>query len=186
MARTVLVAPNPKLFDEYEMPASAAHKARIYFLQMLVKEQPVERYANVPQKRRFRAAFDDVARMKIERNVAFKGKALEPFGRVDLLRDGNLENAIVVECNEQVFDKGIAQMVLVAETALLERLEKDPQMDEHIYGVVSDLLMWQVMEVGAEGARFCKLQWMKTRKRMVSAVLSEPCCSTPGKEARDV
>ncbi|KAG2775936.1 hypothetical protein JG687_00011299 [Phytophthora cactorum] len=263
MARTVLVAPNPKLFDEYEMPASAAHKARIYFLQMLVKEQPVERYANVPQKRRFRAAFDDVAwgqnlqkvyenadnhqlkhfeidpmplnepsfellvatvddiiktssmenvatasdedkmtlidaviravcrectsRMKIERNVAFKGKALEPFGRVDLLRDGNLENAIVVECNEQVFDKGIAQMVLVAETALLERLEKDPQMDEHIYGVVSDLLMWQVMEVGAEGARFCKLTVDENEKEDgLRRVVGALAALLQGKEARDV
>ncbi|KAE9308821.1 hypothetical protein PF001_g10987 [Phytophthora fragariae] len=62
MARTVPVAPKPKLFDEYEMPSSAAHKARIRLLQTLVKEQTVEqRYMNVGQKRRFRAAFDDVA-----------------------------------------------------------------------------------------------------------------------------
>ncbi|ETI49119.1 hypothetical protein F441_06966 [Phytophthora nicotianae CJ01A1] len=262
MARTVPVAPKPRLFDEYEMPTSAAHKARICSLQMLVKEQPVERYTSVLQKRRFRAAFDDVAweqnlrkvyedadyhqlkhfdidpmplnepsfelllstvddiietssmenvatasdedkttlidavmravcrectsQTKIERHVLFKGKALESFGRVDLLRDGNLENAIVVECDEQNFDKGIARMVITAETALLERLEKDPQMDEHIYGIVSDLLTWQVMEVGAEGARFCKLKVDESEKEDgLRCVVGALAALLQGKEARD-
>ncbi|EEY67664.1 uncharacterized protein PITG_18173 [Phytophthora infestans T30-4] len=228
MARTVPVAPTPKLFDEYEMPTSATHKARIRLLQM---------------RRRFRAAFDDVAweqnlqkvyenadshqlkqfeidpmplnessfelllstvgdiietssmenvatasdedkmalidavmravcrectsQMKIERNVTFKGKALESFGRVDLLRYGNLENAII--------------------TALLERLEKDPQMNEHIYGVVSDLLTWQVMEVDAEGARFCTLIVNENEKEDgLRNVIGSLAALLQGKEARDV
>ncbi|KAF4038490.1 hypothetical protein GN244_ATG09364 [Phytophthora infestans] len=263
MARTVPVAPTPKLFDEYEMPTSATHKARIRLLQMRVREQPNERFASVLQKRRFRAAFDDVAweqnlqkvyenadshqlkqfeidpmplnessfelllstvgdiietssmenvatasdedkmalidavmravcrectsQMKIERNVTFKGKALESFGRVDLLRYGNLENAIIVECNKQVFDKGMAQTAITAETALLERLEKDPQMNEHIYGVVSDLLTWQVMEVDAEGARFCTLIVNENEKEDgLRNVIGSLAALLQGKEARDV
>ncbi|KAG7380035.1 hypothetical protein PHYPSEUDO_007847 [Phytophthora pseudosyringae] len=263
MARTVPVAPQPKLLDEYEMPTRAAHKTRICLLQMLVKEEPVQHPVSVGQKRRFHAAFDGVAwvqqlqkvyedagdhrlkhfeidpvplnepsfelllqtvddivetssmanvatasdedkmalidavtravcrectsRVKMQRNVSFKCKAFEPFGRVDLLRYGDVEKAVVMECNERDFDKGVAAMAVAAETALLERLEKEPEMDERIYGVVSDFLTWQVLELGLEGARFCKLSVDENGKENgLRGVVGALAALLQGKEARDV
>ncbi|POM75328.1 Crinkler (CRN) domain containing hypothetical protein, partial [Phytophthora palmivora] len=95
------------------------------------------------------------SRVKIERKVTFKCKALEAFGRVDVLRHGEFEKAVVMECNKNDFDKGIAQMEFPQVTA--SQFESDRKMvgNEHIYGVVSDFLTWQVMELGTEEARFC-------------------------------
>ncbi|KAE9008975.1 hypothetical protein PF010_g11138 [Phytophthora fragariae] len=233
MARTVPVAPKPKLFDEYEMPSSAAHKARIRLLQTLVKEQTVEqRYMNVGQKRRFRAAFDDVAweqnlrrvyedagdhQLKqlaidpmplnepsfelllatlsarcagsarvVSRLSATRRSSAESTGRVDLLRDGEKEKAVVVERKEHNFDVGVAQGALVAETALLERLEKDPEMKENVYGIVSDFLTWQLMELSVDGARFCKFVVDENKKEVdLRQIVGALAALLQGKESRE-
>lgn len=127
------------------------------------------------------------SRVKIHRNVSFKSKALESFGRVDLLRDGEKERAVVVGCKEPNFGKGVAQMTLAAETALLELLEKDPETKEHIYGVASDFLVWQVMEMGAEGARFGRFVVDgNTKEDDLRQVVGTLAALLQGKETRQV
>ncbi|POM79425.1 Crinkler (CRN) domain containing hypothetical protein [Phytophthora palmivora] len=118
------------------------------------------------------------SRVKIERKVTFKCKALEAFGRVDVLRHGEFEKAVVMECNKNDFDKdGLAGAAFT----------RDPKMNEHIYGVVSDFLTWQVMELGTEEARFCKLCVNESKREDgLRAVLGVLAALLQGKEARDV
>ncbi|KAL4145803.1 hypothetical protein PRNP1_011679 [Phytophthora ramorum] len=262
MPRTVPVAPKPKLFDEYDMPTGAAHKARIRMLQIFVKEQPSKHSANVGQKRRFRAAFDDFAWernikkvyensaghhlnqfeidpmplnehslelllatvddlietssmetidtasetdkmmlvdavmravcrectscVKIERNVTFKSEVLEPFGRVDLLRAGKMEKAIVMQCKKQDFDRGLTEMAIAVEIALLERMEKGPDSKANIYGFMSDFVTWHVMELSAKRARFCKFTVdASKREDDLRTLVGALSALVQGKEARD-
>jgi hypothetical protein len=262
MARTVQVAPTPKLFDEYEMPRSAPHKARIHLLQSLVKEKPVQHNINVGQKRRFRAAFDDIAweqnlkkvyaggeshqlkqfqidpmplnepsfelltktvddiidtssmeavaaasdtdkvllidaviravcrectsRVKIHRDVSFKCKALEGFGRVDVLRSGDAEKAVATECKTEMFDQGVARLAVAVETALLERIEKEQETNGTVFGIASDFLTWQVMELSADGARFCKFAVDESEREVgLREIVGALAALLQGKEASD-
>ncbi|OWY97803.1 Crinkler (CRN) [Phytophthora megakarya] len=126
------------------------------------------------------------SRVKIERNVSFKCKALQAFGRVDLLRDGEMEKAIVIQCNENEFDKAMAQMAVILETALLERVAREPEMNEHIYGIVSDFLTWKVMELGPEEARFCTLKNENKKEDGLRLAVGALAALLQGKEAREI
>ncbi|RLN71161.1 hypothetical protein BBJ29_010163 [Phytophthora kernoviae] len=105
--------------------------------------------------------------VKVDVNVELKCSELDVNVHTDwLLTSNGRTKVVVVHCKrgDGCFSKGLAQMVLGAETTLSDILQQNPSSDESVYGIATNFVVWQFLQLNRHEARFCDV-FFKTNKR---------------------
>ncbi|KAG7375432.1 hypothetical protein PHYBOEH_002553 [Phytophthora boehmeriae] len=117
-----------------------------------------------------RVGVSDCIDVKVDVNVDLNSSELDVNIQVDwLLTSNKRKRVVVVHCKRGggCFSKGLAQMVFGAETILGQILQESPSSDESVYGIATNFMVWQFLQLNRHEARFCDV-FFKMNKRQES------------------
>jgi len=98
-------------------------------------------------------AFDNVT-LEVDSEVDVKNKELGVNGRADIVVKKEDQDIVIVECKRGSvnYSKGVAQMVLAAETLLAKKLKDSP--NSCMYGLLTGSMGWTWMYLDSKEGRF--------------------------------